>query len=127
MAGERRSYNANQIFRDPLWRKTDKDGAMRVHPRDAERLGLAEGGLAVVASDTGELAVVVTLDDSVRPGVVTLPHGYGARFGERDPLGPNVNRLTSTAHCDPFTRTPYHKHVPVTIRPAGAVPVAAAG
>ncbi len=127
MAGERRSYNANQIFRDPHWRKVDKSGAMRMHPQDAARLGLADGGLAVVASDAGELTAVVSFDESVRPGVVTLPHGYGGWFGDRGPIGPNVNRLTSTAHCDPFTRTPYHKHVPVTIRPADDVPVAAAG
>src|SRR6185436_8382190 len=35
IAGERRSYNANQIFRDPAWRKADREGAMRMHPDDA--------------------------------------------------------------------------------------------
>ncbi len=29
MAGERRAYNSNQIFRNPAWRKVDKDGAFR--------------------------------------------------------------------------------------------------
>ncbi|HWJ06581.1 MAG TPA: molybdopterin-dependent oxidoreductase, partial [Steroidobacteraceae bacterium] len=76
MAGERRSYNANQIFRDPAWRKIDHEGALRLHPADAARLGLEKGDRAVVESHTGRIEVVVDIDDSVRPGVVTLPHGY---------------------------------------------------
>ncbi len=116
MAGERRSYNANQIFRDPAWRKVDKDGAMRVHPQDADALGVADGDRAVVQSASGEIDVSIEVDDSVRPGVVTLPHGYGGQFAGRGPIGPAVNRLTASSHCDPFTRTPYHKYVPVRIR-----------
>src|SRR5207245_1687249 len=30
VAGQRRSYNANQIFRTPAWRKDDPDGALRI-------------------------------------------------------------------------------------------------
>ena len=33
--GERRSYTANDIFRDPSWRKRDADGALRVSAEDA--------------------------------------------------------------------------------------------
>ena len=33
--GERRSYTANDIFRDPGWRKRDPDGALRVSAEDA--------------------------------------------------------------------------------------------
>lgn len=120
MAGERRSYNANQIFRDPAWRKIDHEGALRLHPADAARLGLEKGDRAVVESHTGRIEVVVDIDDSVRPGVVTLPHGYGAHFAGRGPIGPAVNRLTASGHCDPFTRTPYHKYVPVSVARATA-------
>jgi len=117
LAGERRAYNANQIFRDPTWRKTDPDGAMRMHPDDATRLGLATGGRVVCTSATGELEVSIEIDDSVRPGMVTLPHGYGMRYQGGAPQGPQLNRLTASEHCDPLARTPYHKHVPVQIRP----------
>ena len=118
MAGERRSYNANQIFRDPAWRKVDKDGAMRLHPKDAAELGLADGDRATVESQTAQIEVLVEIDDSVRSGVVTLPHGYGGFYAGRGPIGPAINRLTASAHCEPFTKTPYHKYVPVRIRPA---------
>ena len=42
-AGERRSFTANTILRDPAWRKRDPDGALRLAPIDAERLGLSDG------------------------------------------------------------------------------------
>lgn len=116
LAGERRSYNANQIFRDPAWRKIDPDGAMRMHPDDARARGLSQGSRAICASDAGELEVTIELDDALRPGVASLPHGYGMRYGGGDPIGPQLNRLTASAHCDPLARTPYHKHVPVRVR-----------
>lgn len=118
MAGERRSYNANQIFRDPAWRKVDKQGAMRMHPEDAAGLGLVDGGAAIVRSARGQLEVQVEIDDGIRRGVVTLPHGYGASYDGSAPIGPAINRLTSSDHCDPFTKTPHHKHVPVQVLPA---------
>ena len=118
LAGERRTYNANAIMRDPNWRKQDKDGALRMHPRDASALGLVKGARAYVTSARGELEVVVSPDDTVRPGMVTLPHGHGTRYGESGVLGPALNQLTSAEHCEPFTRTPFHKHVPVRIRPS---------
>ncbi len=118
MAGERRSYNANQIYRDPAWRKVDPHGAMRMHPADAEALALADGAAAVCESERGRIPVVIEIDDSVRPGMVTLPHGYGMRYRDSAPIGPELNRLTSSVHCDPISRTPFHKYVPVRIHNA---------
>jgi anaerobic selenocysteine-containing dehydrogenase len=48
-----------------------------VHPDDAARYGLADGALAVLESrlHRGEVRVHVT--DEMRPGVVSLPHGWG--------------------------------------------------
>src|SRR5262249_44998340 len=40
-AGERRSFTANTILRDPAWRKKDERGALRIHPADAAALGVA--------------------------------------------------------------------------------------
>ncbi|MGY2292094.1 molybdopterin-dependent oxidoreductase [Pseudomonas sp. SDO528_S397] len=123
MAGERRSYNANQIYRDPDWRKVDKDGAMRMHSSDAQSLDIADGARVICQSLAGQIEVTVEVDDSVRVGVVTLPHGYGMSYKGGPPLGPQLNVLTSGAHCDPFSKTPYHKYVPVNIfKTAAALP-----
>jgi anaerobic selenocysteine-containing dehydrogenase len=48
-----------------------------VHPDDAERHGVRDGELAVLKSrvHTGEVRVRVS--DEMRPGVVSLPHGWG--------------------------------------------------
>jgi anaerobic selenocysteine-containing dehydrogenase len=115
MAGERRSYNANQIYRDPAWRKVDPQGAMRMHPDDALRLGLQNGDRALCRSARDSIEVVIEVDDSVRTGMVTLPHGYGMRYKDSAPIGPELNRLTAGSHCDPLSKTPFHKHVPVQI------------
>jgi anaerobic selenocysteine-containing dehydrogenase len=118
MAGERRSYNANQIFRDPAWRKTDADGAMRIHPSDALKYEVADGSRAICRSRRGAIEVTVAVDDAIRPGLVSLPHGYGMRYRGGAPQGPELNRLTALEDCDPLTYTPHHKFVPVTLEPA---------
>lgn len=115
-AGERRSYNANQIYRNPAWRKVDPHGALRLHPADAEQLGVKNGEKVVCESRAGALEVVVEIDDGMRQGVVVLPHGYGMRYDGSEVIGPQINRLTSSAHCDPLIRTPLHKYVPVRLR-----------
>lgn len=122
LAGERRAYNANQIYRDPAWRKVDPHGAMRMHPEDAAAHGVAEGARALCTTAAGSLEVTVQVDDTVRRGMVTLPHGYGMRYRGGEPNGPQLNRLTSSEHCDPLARTPYHKHVPVTVRAVEPAP-----
>jgi anaerobic selenocysteine-containing dehydrogenase len=48
-----------------------------VHPDDAQRLGLRNGGTAVMESRVHRAEVPVEITDDVRPGVVSLPHGHG--------------------------------------------------
>ncbi len=116
MAGERRSYNANQIYRDPAWRKVDAHGALRMHPQDAQSLQVGEGDRVICANACGELEVVVELDTGMRRGVVSLPHGYGMRYQGGAAAGPALNLITARTHCDPWTRTPFHKYLPVRIQ-----------
>ena len=50
---------------------------LHVHPEDAARLGLVDGALADVATDTGRVRVPVKLHPELMPGTVALPHGWG--------------------------------------------------
>ena len=131
-AGERRMWNANTIFRDPTWRGTDPDGALHVHPDDASKLGIEQGATVTVQTRGGQADVVVAITDTVQPGVLGLPHGYGLDHpdasGERVRTGAGVNELTSAAWCDPWTRTPLHKHVParLAVAPGGSEPARSA-
>ena len=51
-----------------------------VNPEDANRLGLKNGGNARVKGAGREATVEVSVSDSIMPGVVSLPHGFGHRY-----------------------------------------------
>ena len=118
-AGQRRMFNANQIFRDPAWRRDDPDGALLINASDLEALGASDGDWIAVRSPAGRVVVRCKADDSVRQGLLALPHGYGqsypAKDGEQLTNGPRINALTDSLHCDPVAGTPYHKHVAVRL------------
>jgi anaerobic selenocysteine-containing dehydrogenase len=48
-----------------------------VHPEDAARCGLVDGGVARVRSAAGAIDAPVHVSDEMMPGVVCLPHGWG--------------------------------------------------
>ena len=48
-----------------------------VHPSDATRLGLRDGGRAAIRSEAGRIEAPVEVSDEMMPGVVCLPHGWG--------------------------------------------------
>jgi anaerobic selenocysteine-containing dehydrogenase len=118
-AGQRRMFNANQIFRDPAWRRDDPDGALLINAHDLETLGASDGDWIAVRSSAGRVVVRCKTDDGMRQGQLALPHGYGQDYpaddGERLINGPRINALTDSLHCDPIAGTPYHKHVPVRL------------
>lgn len=121
VAGQRRMHNANQIFRTPAWRKSDPDGALRIHPDDLAALGGTDGGWMAVTTKTGRLVTRIEGDDSMRRGLVALPHGYGQSYpdgaGGRIVDGPRLNLITAHDDCDPIAATPYHKNVAVHLAP----------
>ncbi|GGS20372.1 molybdopterin-dependent oxidoreductase [Actinokineospora fastidiosa] len=49
----------------------------QLNPTDAERLGLTPGDPCVVRSRTGKVTVPIEITDAIRPGVVSIPHGWG--------------------------------------------------
>lgn len=120
IAGERRKYNANTIYRNPQWRQSDPEGVLKIHPIDAAALDFADGDSVLCESPWGELSVQVKLCDTLRPGVVSLPHGYGLDYpdaeGHRTRSGPLLNLLTGAQHCDTISATPFHKNVPVRLK-----------
>jgi anaerobic selenocysteine-containing dehydrogenase len=128
-AGERRSFTANTIMRDPTWRKRDPSGSLRVSPGDAGRLGLIDGGPARLSTRRGGGVVTVEVDDRMQEGHLSLPNGLGL-FSPSDNGGSVVtglapNELTSAADRDPYAGTPWHKHVPARLEPAEESPDAA--
>jgi anaerobic selenocysteine-containing dehydrogenase len=80
-----------------------------VHPADAARLGLTDGGGATITSATGAIQVQVQIDDGMMLGVVSLPHGWGhdqpgaalAVAGKRP--GANLNAVLDDRERDPLS------------------------
>jgi anaerobic selenocysteine-containing dehydrogenase len=118
-AGERRSFTANTIFRDPDWRRKDRTGALRMHPEDAQRIGVEDGGRARLSTKRASVDVEVEVSDRMQPGHVSLPNGQGLDYpdegGDRRLVGVPVNELTASEDCDPVAGTPWHKYTAARI------------
>ena len=118
-AGERRAYTANDILRDPAWRKRDVDGALRVSPQDAATLGLESGDRARIVTAAGAAEATVEVSAAMQEGHASLPNGYGVDHvgadGETVTPGVAPNTLTSVNWRDSYAGTPWHKHVPARI------------
>lgn len=120
-AGERRSFTANTILRDPAWRKKDADGALRIGVDDAKALGVSTGDRVKLSTRRGSAIVSVEVSDSMQRGHLALPNGLGTHYpadgGEVLP-GVAPNELTSFDERDPFVGTPWHKYVPARVERA---------
>ena len=118
-----RSNNSWMHNLTPLIKGPDRC-TLRVHPTDAARLGLADGGSARVTSRAGEVVAPVEVSDELRPGVVSLPHGFGhdlpgVRMGvARAHAGVNVNLVSDEAFVDVPSGNAAFNGVPVTIVPS---------
>ncbi len=92
---------------------------LQIHPDDAARLGVTE--TAVVTGPGGKLEVPVEITDAIRPGVVSLPHGWGHTApGTRlsvaaTQAGVNVNSLLDSSLLEPLSGTAVLNGVPVEV------------
>ena len=99
---------------------------LQVHPDDATRCGVRDGELARVASESGTVDVPVEVTDDIRPGVVSLPHGWGHdKPGTRlsvanDHAGVSSNVLAPGRFVDEISGNAAVNGIPVTVGPAPA-------
>lgn len=92
-----------------------------VHPDDAARLGIVDGGYARITSRVGSVEIAVEVTDAVRPGVVSVPHGWG--HGVRgtkmsvaaEKPGVNSNILTDESVVDPLSGNGVLSAIPVEV------------
>ncbi|MBD0419668.1 molybdopterin-dependent oxidoreductase [Streptomyces sp. TRM S81-3] len=96
---------------------------LHIHPADAERLGVRDGAAVRVKGAGGEVTAPAEVTDTVRPGVVSLPHGWGHdRPGTRlthaaTVPGANVNQLLDGSLLDPLSGNAVLNGVPVVLTP----------
>ena len=94
---------------------------LHVHPDDAAALGLSDGGAASITSRVGSVTAPVEVTDSITPGVVSLPHGWGhdapgAQMRvAAEHAGVNSNVLTDHDAMDPLSGTAVLNGIPVEV------------
>ena len=124
-AGERRAYTANTIVRDPEWVRKKNSAALAVNPEDAAECGVGDGEQVRLVTQAGAANVLITVDDRMMRGTLSLPNGLGLLYpdgkGKDTTLGVAPNELTSAELRDKFLGTPLHKHVPARIEPIAAM------
>jgi anaerobic selenocysteine-containing dehydrogenase len=96
----------------------------QLHPDDADKLGLADGALAKISSRTGTVTVPVEITDAIRPGVVSIPHGWGHDVpGTRNAVarahaGVNSNLLADELLLDALSGTAVLNGIPIEVTTA---------
>ena len=99
----------------------------RLHPEDAEARGVAAGDTVRVSSAVGSIEVPVEVSDEMRPGVVSIPHGFGhhregvgwSRAAAK--AGASVNDITDSSIVDRLTGNAAYNSVPVRLERVGTV------
>jgi anaerobic selenocysteine-containing dehydrogenase len=96
-----------------------------IHPDDAGRLGIKDGGRVRVRSRVGEVVVEACVGEEMRPGVVSLPHGFGhgapgsrLSVASRRQPGANANQLADEQAVDALSGTSILSGIPVEVEPA---------
>jgi formate dehydrogenase len=122
---ELRSHNS-WMHNAPMLLRGGRTQALRIHPDDAERAGLADGERARVASEAGTVEIAVKVTDEMTVGTVALPHGWGHRGGWRlanETDGVNVNLLAPSdpESLEPLAGMAHLNGIPVRVEPATRV------
>src|SRR5438874_9371335 len=97
-----------------------------VHPDDAARLALVNGDRACVTSQAGTVEIPVEVTDTIMPGVVSIPHGWGHTLPgtqmrvAREHAGVNTNILTVEENVDPLSGNAILNGIAVTVERAKA-------
>ncbi len=118
--------NNSWMHNAPSLMKGADRASLMMHPEDASARGLTTGDPVRVESRAGAVDARLEVTANVRPGVVSLPHGFGHAVA-RDTLrvagavaGPNMNAVTDDALVEPLTGTAVLSGVPVSVSPASA-------
>jgi anaerobic selenocysteine-containing dehydrogenase len=126
LVGRRQMLNMNSWLHnvDALARGRNRC-TLLIHADDARRLGVEDGKDARVRSRVGEVVVEAEVSNEMRPGIVSLPHGFGHRdpgtrlsVASRVQPGANSNQLTDELVLDALSGTSVLSGIPVEVEPA---------
>lgn len=119
IAGERRAFTANSILRNPKWRKKETLGTLKINPENATALNIESDDWIKCSSTNGSIKIQAEVTEDIPANVVSMAHGYGLHYqdiaNDEGHIGAGANMLTDHTHCDPLSKTPYHKNVAVKL------------
>jgi anaerobic selenocysteine-containing dehydrogenase len=106
----------------PLMKGRDRC-TLLMHPEDARRRGIVDNEVVTVKSEAGQIEVPLEVTDAIRPGVVSMPHGWGhGKPGTRLAVangapGANTNALSPPTFIDEPSGNGVLNGIPVTVTP----------
>jgi anaerobic selenocysteine-containing dehydrogenase len=92
-----------------------------IHPQDAESRQLIDGDMARVSSRVGSIRIPVAISDEMKPGVISIPHGWGhdvdgINLGVAQAhAGVNTNLLTDHQFLDSVSGNAALNGIPVSL------------
>lgn len=107
----------------PLMKGRDRC-TLLMHRADADARSIADGATVTVTSSAGSIAVPVEVTEAIKPGVVSMPHGWGhGRPGTRMTVangspGVNTNVLSPPEFLDEPSGNGALNGIPVTVAAA---------
>ncbi len=93
----------------------------QIHPKDAARMGLDNGHPVRITSRVGSIVLPAEITDSMMPGVISVPHGWGhKRDGvelsiAKEHAGVSVNDLTDETSLDALSGNAALNGLPVAL------------
>ncbi len=122
LIGRRDMRTNNSWFHNlPLAIKGPDRCTLQMHPADAARRGLVDGDRVCIRNRVGRVEARLALSDALRPGVVSLPHGFGhgtpgsrLELANRHP-GVNCNQLTDPDVIETVVGNAVFNGVPVRV------------
>ncbi|MFC7306898.1 molybdopterin oxidoreductase family protein [Streptomyces monticola] len=118
--------NNSWLHNVPALNRGSNRCTLQIHPEDAGRLGITDGAAVRIKGAGGEIEAPAEVTDTMRGGVVSLPHGWGHdRPGTRLSVaaatpGVNTNQLLDGTLLDPLSGTAVLNAVPVLLAPVVA-------
>jgi anaerobic selenocysteine-containing dehydrogenase len=105
VAAPARNFLNTTFTETPGSRKREGRPTALVHPEDAARLGITEGGRVTLGNERGTVTVHARIVDGLQPGVVVVESVWpNADFGN----GVGINALTSDAPAAPNGGAVFH-------------------
>ena len=133
LVGRRQLRSNNSWMHNlPMLVRERSECTLHVHPDDAARYGLTDGGTAELRGRAGAVTAEVEVTDAVMPGVVSLPHGWGhSAPGSRLAVaaahaGTNSNLLADETLIDAVSGNAVLNGIPVSLAPVDVPAEAAA-